>query len=198
MIFLLALLFSVLPTSSEAVASMINSLYLPENHISVEGTTETGERLLLEFDKKKGEFIKTIGDEKQQLSFDEMPVFLKLFFFSGEKNAETPDFAQKKAAEILKILEGSGIKSGLSTWSANDESGNVSLVIGKAKRFEGGSFLELSKRTMRPVKLQIGDETYIFSDYHRSVNPLVFPGRIEHLKNGQQVAQWLFLRKEFR
>lgn len=198
MTFLLALIFSILPASSEAVASMVNSVYVPEKHISVEGTTENGERLVLEFDKAKKELTKTVGDTKEHLKFDEMPVFLKLFFFSGEKNAETPDFFQKKAEEILKILAGAGIKSTLSTWSVNDESGNVSLVIGRAKRFEGGSFLELSKRTLRPLKLQIGDETYIFSDYHRSVSPLVFPGRIEQLKNGRIVAQWSFLRKEFR
>jgi len=198
LIFLLALIFSILPAPSEAVASMVNSVYIPEKQISVEGTTENGERLVLEFDKTKRELTETVGDEKKHLTFDEMPIFLKLFFFSGEKNAENPDFVQKKAEEILRILAAAGIKSELSTWSASDENGSVSLVVGRAKRFESGSFLELSKRTLRPVKLQIGDETYIFSDYHRSVSPLVFPGRIDHLKNGRIVAQWSFLRKEFR
>ncbi len=51
---------------------------------------------------------------------------------------------------------------------------------------------------MRPTALNTGDEIYVFSDYHRSVLPLVFPGNIKFFKNGVFQGEWIFLRDEYK
>ena len=46
--------------------------------------------------------------------------------------------------------------------------------------------------------LKISDEIYVFSDYHKSSLPLIFPGRIKFYKDGMLSGEWIFLRSEYR
>ena len=188
-------LFSLL-APSEMVTSMMNSLYQPENVIVAEGADGENSPVLLEFDKSKGILKKTEKGEKSELKTKEMPLFLRLFFFSGAKNE--PESWAAAAKSMTEALRSAGINTDLSTVSVSDFDGSAVLAIGKSKRFTDSNVLELSKESFRPATLKIGDETYVFSDYHRSSLPLVFPGNIKFYKNGRLSGEWSFLRSEYR
>ena len=194
--FTLVFLLLMLVAPSEIVPNMIKTLYVPENTIVVEGTDETGNVVSLEFDKSKKALKKTEKGEARELQFAEIPLFLRLFFFDGTKTLpESMDAAAKSLSEILK---NAGINTEVSSESVSDFDGSATVALGKAKRFSEGNTLELSKESMRPSVLKIADETYVFSDYHRSVMPLVFPGKIEFYKGGKLSGEWIFLRSEYR
>lgn len=181
---------------AEIVPNMIKSLYVTENTIVVEGADESGTAVSLEFDKSKKALKKTEKGETKELQFAEIPLFLRLFFFDGTKTSpESMDAAAKSLAEALK---NAGINTEVSSESVSVFDGSVTVALGKAKRFSEGNTLELSKGSMRPSVLKIADETYVFSDYHRSVMPLVFPGKIKFYKDGKLSGEWIFLRSEYR
>ena len=194
--FALAFLLLTLTVPAEIVPNMIKSLYIPENTIVVEGVDETGNVVSLDFDKSKKALKKTEKGEAREFQFAEIPLFLRLFFFDGSKTSpESMDAAAKSLSEILK---NAGINTEISSESVSDFDGNATVALGKAKRFSEGNMLELSKESMRPSVLKIADETYVFSDYHRSVMPLVFPGKIKFYKDGKLSGEWIFLRSEYR
>ena len=174
----------------------MNSLYQPENIIVAEGADAENSPVILEFDKSKGILKKTEKGEKTELKTKEMPLFLRLFLFSGAKNE--PESWAAAAKSMTEALHSAGIDTALSTVSVSEYDGSAVMTIGKSKRFSDSSVLELFKESMRPAALKTGDETYIFSDYHRSSLPLVFPGKIKFYKGGTLVGEWSFLRSEYR
>ena len=178
------------------VQNMMNSIYHPENIIVLEGVDKENSPVLLEFDKSKGVLVKTEKGEKTELKTDSVPLFLRLFFFDGAKN--TPDSLSASAKSLEKALKSAGINTGLATVSVSEFDGNPTFAIGKSKRFSDADVLELSKESMRPALLKVGGETYVFSDYHRSILPLAFPGNIKFYKDGVPAGEWIFLRSEYR
>ena len=174
----------------------MKSLYMPENTIVVEGADEAGNAVLLEFDKSKKVLKKTEKGEVKELKFAEIPLFLRLFFFDGTKTSPESMTASEKS--LSEILKNAGINLEVSAESVSGFDGSATVALGKAKRFSEGSTLELSKDSMRPSALTISDEVYLFSDYHKSSLPLVFPGRIKFYKEGKPVGEWTFLRSEYR
>ena len=194
--FTIAFLLLTLIAPAEIVPNMIKSIYVPENTIVVEGVDDAGTALSLEFDKSKKVLKKTEKGEAKELQFAEIPLFLRLFFFDGTKTSpESMDAAAKSLSEILK---NAGINTEVSSESVSDSDGSATVALGKAKRFSEENTLELSKESMRPSVLRIAGETYVFSDYHRSVMPLVFPGKIKFYKEGKLSGEWTFLRSEYR
>lgn len=194
--FILALLFLSLISPSEMITKMTDTLYIPDKKIAVQGVDGENNPVSLEFDKEKKILIKTEKGEKSEIKFADMPLFLKLFFFTADKTS--PDTLAVSAKSISGALNAAGINTEVSTLSVSEYDGSAVLTIGKEKRFAMANVLELSKESMRPAVLKIGDETYIFSDYHRSQLPLAFPGNIKFFKNGALQSEWIFLRDEYK
>ena len=181
---------------SEMITKMTDSLYIPDQKIEVHGVDAENNPVSLEFDKAKKVLTKTEKGEKTEMKLAEMPLFLKLFFSSADKTS--PETLAVSAKSITGALHSAGINTEVVTISASEADGSAVFAIGKEKRFVEANILELSKESMRPAILKIGDETYIFSDYHRSVLPLAFPGNIKFFKNGALQGEWIFLRDEYK
>ena len=181
---------------SEMITKMTDSLYIPDHNIAIHGVDAENNPVSLEFDKAKKILTKTEKGEKTEIKMAEMPLFLKLFFFSADKSA--PESFAVSAKSVSGALHAAGINTEVSTISASEADGSAVFAIGKDKRFTEANVLELSKESMRPAVLRIGDETYIFSDYHRSRLPLAFPGNIKFFKNGALQGEWIFLRDEYK
>ncbi len=175
---------------------MTDSIYVPDQNIVLQGVDEHNEPVSLEFDKTKKLLIKTEKGEKSEVKLEEMPVFLKLFFFAGDKTA--PESIVASVKSISGALHAAGVNTEVSTVSVSEADGSATFAIGKEKRFSNANILELSKESMRPALLKVGDETYVFSDYHRSQMPLAFPGNIKFFKNGVLQGEWIFLRDEYK
>ena len=178
------------------MTKMTDSLYIPDQKITVQGVDGQNAPVVLEFDKKKKVLTKTENGKKSEIKLAEMPLFLKLFFFTADKSA--PESFAASAKSISESLHAAGINTEVSTVSVSEYDGSATIAIGKEKRFSDANVLELSKEAMRPVVLKTGSETYIFSDYHRSQLPLVFPGNIKFFKNGVLQGEWIFLRDEYK
>ena len=175
---------------------MTDSIYIPDKKIAVQGVDGGNDPVRLEFDKEKKVLIKTEKGEKSEIKFADMPLFLKLFFFTADKT--NPESISVSVKSIAGALHAAGINTEVATVSASEYDGSAVLAIGKEKRFVVADVLELSKETMRPVILKTGDEIYVFSDYHRSQLPLAFPGNIKFFKNGALQSEWIFLRDEYK
>ena len=194
--FIFALLFLSLISPSEMITRMTDTLYLPDHKIVLQGVDGENNPVFLEFDKNKKVLTKTEKGEKSEMKLADMPLFLKLFFFTADKT--NPESLAVSAKSISGALHAAGINTEVSTVSASEYDGSAVFAIGKEKRFVVANILELSKETMRPVVLKTGDEIYIFSDYHRSQLPLAFPGNIKFFKNGALQSEWIFLRDEYK
>jgi hypothetical protein len=194
--FIFAFLFLSQISPSEMITKMTDSIYVPDQNIVLQGVDEHNEPVSLEFDKTKKLLIKTEKGEKSEVKLEEMPVFLKLFFFAGDKTA--PESIVASVKSISGALHAAGVNTEVSTVSVSEADGSATFAIGKEKRFSNANILELSKESMRPALLKVGDETYVFSDYHRSQMPLAFPGNIKFFKNGVLQGEWIFLRDEYK
>ena len=194
--FIFALLFLSLISPSEMITRMTDTLYLPDHKIVLQGVDGENNPVFLEFDKNKKVLTKTEKGEKSEMKLADMPLFLKLFFFTADKT--NPESLAVSAKSISGALHAAGINTEVATVSASEYDGSAVFAIGKEKRFVVANILELSKETMRPVVLKTGDEIYIFSDYHRSQLPLAFPGNIKFFKNGALQSEWIFLRDEYK
>ena len=178
------------------ITRMTDTLYLPDQKIALKGVDGENNPVFLEFDKSKKVLTKTEKGEKTEIKFADMPLFLKLFFFTADKT--NPESLSVSVKSIAGALHAAGINTEVATVSASEYDGSAVFAIGKEKRFVTADVLELSKESMRPVILKTGDEIYIFSDYHRSQLPLAFPGNIKFLKNGALQGEWIFLRDEYK
>ena len=181
---------------SEMTDLMMAALYQPEQNIAVTGTDGHNEPVSLEFDKSKNILVKKENGNSEEIKLADMPLFMRLFFFSADK--KSPESWEISSKSLKSALSSAGINTGAAALSVSDFDGNAVFAIGKEKRFTEGNCLEISKESKRPVMLKTGDETYIFSDYHRSVLPLVFPGNIKFFKNGVLQNEWIFLRDEYK
>ena len=194
--FIFAFLLLSLISPSEMIMKMTDTLYIPDKKIVVSGVDGENNPVQFEFDKEKKILVKTEKGEKTEIKLAEMPLFLKLFFFTANKTA--PETFSVSAKSIAGALNAAGINTEAASISVSEVDGSVTMAIGKEKRFTQANVLELSKESMRPMILKTGDEIYVFSDYHRSVQPLAFPGNIKFFKNGALQGEWIFLRDEYK
>ena len=194
--FIFAFLILSLVSPSGMITKMTDTLYIPDQNISVHGVDGENNPVLLEFNKAKKVLKKTEKGEKSEIKLADMPLFLKLFFFNADKSS--PESLAASAKSISESLHAAGINTEVSTVSVSEYDGSAVWAIGKDKRFAKAGVLELSKESMRPVTLKTGDETFVFSDYHRSQLPLAFPGNIKFFKNGVLQGEWIFLRDEYK
>ena len=188
------LLFSFL--TPDVLTKMVDAVYIPDPVIVVEGADDKGTPVILEYEKKTGTLIKHSGDREKGEKSTDFDLFLKIFFFPGEHTS--PDTMKKASETIAGLLKAKGIKTENRIVSAIDDGGDPVISIGKEKRFSNSNELAVFKGSYLPSGLTVNEETIVFSEYHKSVLPAAFPGRIEFYSNGNLIKTWMFYRKEHR
>lgn len=193
----LALFFAIYSFSvPETLLKMVDAVYIPDTVISIQGTDEQNEPLIFEYDKKTGEMLKYSQKKENGEKKKEFDLFLKLFFFSSDHTS--PETMTKASAAISEKLKKNGIDPTLTTVSVEPISGDPVISIGKEKRFSNGNELAVYKDSFLPSHLTLNDVTVVFSEYHKSVLPASFPGKMEFYRNGSLEKTWIFYRKELR
>lgn len=194
---LIIVMFCVLSFQTQDILTkMIDATYIPDPVIIVEGTDDKNTSFTLEYEKKTGTLIKHSGEREKGEKKTDFELFLKLFFFPGEHTV--PDTMKKASENIEGILKAKGIKTENCIVSTTGDSGDPVISIGKEKRFSNANELTVFKVSYLPSSLTINEETIIFSEYHKSVLPSSFPGKIEFYNNGNLIKTWRFYRKEHR
>lgn len=194
----IAVLFtiSVLSPAQEAVYKMVESVYYPEKSIVLEGADKNGVTYLLKYDRLTDTLTETVGEKERNIPGKEMDLFLRLFFFQGDH--EKHESLGNSAGMILDLLKEQGIDVEKTALSVSDVDGVITISVGQSRRFENADNLQLYRSNHLPASLQTGSRKILFSDYHKSQLPLVFPGRIDIFENGEQVNSFFFHRKEHR
>jgi len=193
LIFSLLLISAFHLTPSQIVLNMGKTIFTPDKTIKVEGRSSQDEKIILEF-KKSDTSLRREG-ESSYLEKDKFPLFLQLFFFPDDLDGlKTPESFSKK---LLSALSKKGINVENKTLTVIKNTNEAGISIGKKKRFSNAPELVLYKRNFLPAVLKLNKVTYQFSDYSKSVKPMVFPGKIEIIEDEKTVATWTFYRKEF-
>lgn len=174
---------------------MIKAVYIPEQIIAIEGIDDSGNKLTLEYDKKSGVLTKAVGSGILPEKTKDFDLFLKLFFFSFDHTS--PETLTKASTKISELLKTKGIDTTLSCISAQSEQSAI-YSVGKDKRYSNSNELAVYKDSFLPSYLKIEEDTVIFSEYHKSVLPASFPGKIEFYKENKLIKTWLFYRKEHK
>lgn len=193
LIFALLLISAFHLTPDQIILNMGKNIFTPDKIIKVEGRNSQDEKITLEF-KKSDASLKTEG-KSSYLENDKFPLFLQLFFFPDDLDGlKAPETFSKK---ILSALSKKGINVEKKTLTIVKNTNEAGISIGKEKRFSNAPELILYKRNFLPAILKLNEVTYQFSDYSKSVKPMVFPGKIEIIEDEKIVETWTFYRKEF-
>lgn len=177
----------------QIVLNMGKTVFTPDKTIKIEGRSSQDDKIVLEFKKSDTSLKKNAASS--YLENDKLPLFLQLFFFPDDLDGlKTPESFSKK---ILAALSKKGINVEKKTLTVVKNTNEAGISIGKDKRFSNAPELVLYKRNYLPAALKLDKVTYRFSDYSKSVKPMVFPGKIEIIEEEKIVETWTFYRKEF-
>lgn len=174
---------------------MVEAVYIPENIIKIEGVDQNGYKIILEYDRKKDVLAKTSGNMATPEKLKDFDLFLRLFFFPVDQGNKDPFL--NVSNNLIEIFKKNGIDTLKITPSVSFENNTAAISIGKDKRFENSNELILLKNTFLPSALILNGKKYLFSNYHKSVFPASFPGRIEIYDGDDLIMTWNFLRKEY-
>lgn len=189
------LFFSLFLNSSAAVKKMAEAVYIPENTIRMEGVDQSGYKIILEYDRKNDVLTKTSGNKSVSEKSKDFDLFLKLFFFPVDQGNQNS--FSNASNNLIELLKKNGIDTLKTTPSVSIENNTAAISIGKNKRFENSNELILLKNTFLPSALILNGKKYLFSNYHKSVFPASFPGRIEIYDGDDLIMTWNFFRKEY-
>lgn len=191
---LITLLFSLFHINSgQILFNTAKAIYTPQNKIILEGKTQEGEKITLEYSKSDNTLKKTGNSDF--LNNSEFPQFLKLFLFPYDmENADLADSISKK---LTKTLSTFGVDTKKTTLTVINRTKEAGISVGKDKRFEDKLEFVVYKKSLLPAVLKLEKTTILFSDYNKSVMPLTFPGKIEVIKDKTVVETLYFYRKEF-
>jgi hypothetical protein len=182
--------------SEKIIQRMIDSVYFPEKEIVVAGLDDKGVNYSLRYNRSTDTLIEIVGDNEKELSGEEIEPFLKLFFFTvDEKEGENFSATLK---EVREMLEKQGVDFDKRSLSVSESDGKLTLSIGKSKRFEIADNIQIYRDSGLPASFETGETKILFYDYHKSVLPLVFPGRIDIFKDGELSSSVFFLREEYK
>jgi flagellar hook assembly protein FlgD len=188
------LIFSL--SAPDVLTKMVEAVYIPENTVRIEGLDESGKPLIIEYDKLKDTVSRITVDGEEQKTSTLKDLFLRLFFFPADHTK--PETMTKAVESLTKLLKNNGIRTDTTTLSVDGEKGKSAISIGKEKRFSSANELVILKSSGLPAYLLIEKEKTVFSDYHKSVLPAVFPGRIDFYTEGEMIKTWTFYRPEFK
>lgn len=189
------MLFSLFLSSDAAIKNMIEAVYIPGDIIKIEGRNQNNETIIFEYDRKNDILTRTIGADSVPEKLKDFELFLKLFFFKAAKN--DPESFSKTSGHLIELLKKNSIDTTKLSPAVSSRNGQAALSIGKDKRFYDSNELVLYKNSFLPAALLVNQNKYLFSDYHKSIFPAAFPGKIEIYSGKEIVSTWIFYRKEY-
>ncbi len=196
MLFVVFASVSAFLSPDQIVKDMINAVYIPETTIEIEGVDHDGTPYSLRYNRKTGILTEIIDETEKDIPGDEIEPFLRLFFFKADHNK--PESFQVVLKDMVNMFEKLNIDKEKRAFSVSEADGRITVAIGKSKRFEKTDNIQFYRDTNLPASLETGDRKILFSQYHKSVLPLVFPGRIDIFKDGELSSSVFFLREEYR
>ncbi len=181
-------------TPTQLVQDLLQMTTVDLPRIELTGTREgeVPKPVTLSYDPVADEVSLSVGDERSLLRGDRIAPWMRLFF--RKKISDKP---ADQAVTFLSYLSSLGIATDKKGISVTAPEGDLVLFIGREKATETTPALFLYRDTRLPYRLVIGESDARFEDYHRSVMPLIFPGRITITEQGKTVI-YRFVRNEYR
>ncbi len=190
----LLLLLGFFLTPQQMAQQLLKKTVIDLPRIEVKGTLEgtPATPLTIVYDRQKDEATLTAGTTATVFAAEKMPPWLRLFFW---KNTDLKGTEQ--ADLFVAYLGKLGIDTEKKLLATTGPEGELLYLFGRDAATSDAPHLALYRTNMLPFRLSAGGVEAIFSDYHKSVLPLAFPGRIELRENGT-VITYSFVRDEYR
>jgi len=162
--------------------------------IEIKGTVEgvPAVPVVLSYDRATDEATFSVDGTATRLRGEKIPPWMRLFFH--KKSSDKP---ADQAAAFLAYLSTIGIAADRKTITTTGPEGELILVIGRENARDTAPSLALYGSNHLPCRLITTEVEARFGEYHRSVLPLAFPGRVTITENGRTTT-YLFLRDEYR
>lgn len=140
-------------------------------------------------EKKEGAIVLLFDKEENQKDID--TTWTTLFFTKPHKE-------EKESIAIFRsLLKKLGIDATKSIVDVAWPGGPVVIVFGKNSHKENLPYLAVYRATHLPAELYTNGKKWRFTDYHKSVFPLAFPGNISHVDGEALHNVCSFIRQEF-
>ncbi|MCK5808121.1 hypothetical protein KAH37_03935 [bacterium] len=136
----------------------------------------------------KGKDGLTLSVEESELQTK----WTKIFFTPPQKEEA------KSVAAFQALLKEFGIDGTKKIVDVAWKGGPIVVVYGKSSHAESLPYLAIYRDTKLPAELFSDGVTLRFTDYHKSVFPLAFPGRIDLIDAQSSHNFCLFIRKEYK
>mgnify|MGYP007051591909 CR=1 FL=1 len=146
----------------------------------------------LSYDPSRDEVLFTVGTEKNLLSGDRIIPWMRLFFHP--KSASKP---AERATAFLSYLATRGIATDKKMLTTTGHEGDLTFAIGRTRASETAPCLFLYRANRLPYRLVTTESDVLFEEYHQSVLPLIFPGRITIIEK-EKTTVYRFVRDEYR
>lgn len=194
LIFPLLLLLGFFLTPAQMAQEMVKKTAIDLPLIEVKGTLEgtSATPVLIVYDRTKDELSLTVGATTTLFTGEKMPPWLRLFF---PKNTSLKP--PEQADVLLSYLKGLGIDIEKKMLSTTGPEGDLTVVIGRENASSNAPQMAFYRTSMLPFRLSAGTIDAHFGDYHKSVLPLIFPGRIE-ITDNDSLTIYSFVRDEYR
>lgn len=181
-------------TPSRLIEDMLRMTTVDLPRIEMRGSTEgpSPTPVILSYDPSRDEVLFAIGAEKRILSGDRIPLWMRLFF-----NPKSTDKPSDRAAAFLSYLAKHGIAVDKKMITTTGTEGDLLFAIGRSSAHETGPCLFFYRTSRLPYRLVMEENDILFEEYHRSILPLAFPGRITITEKGQTTI-YRFVRDEYR
>jgi hypothetical protein len=190
----LLLLLGFFLTPQQMAQQMLKKTVVDLPRIEVKGTLvgTPATPVTIVYDRQKDEATLTVGTTATVLTAEKLPPWLRLFFW------KSTDLKGTEQADLFVAYLGKlGIDTEKKLLSTTGPEGDILYLFGRDAATADTPHLALYRTSMLPFRLSAGGIEAVFSDYHKSVLPLAFPGRIELRENGS-VTTYSFVRDEYR
>ncbi len=152
--------------------------------VKIVGENSDGKPVVMNYSLAE-DTLKFIEDGKETVyKKGEIPLFYR-FFFAPETNAKRVDF-------IVKTFKNAGYQLEEKSMSRSDDKKQDLYVLGKDEKV-----VFFSAQNYQIYKVKFPDGEAVFTEYHKSVRPLSFPGKIE-IKTIDGIKNYTFIRKELK
>ncbi len=115
----------------------------------------------------------------------------KIFFIPPGKGAE------QDRKNFIRLLSSFGIDAAKQTVDVAWPGGPIVIVFGRQSHNDNGPYLSVYRSNHLPAELHTANGVWRFVDYHKSVLPLSFPGKVLTVTGENSTEQCRFLRKEY-
>ncbi len=187
-------LFSFFATPMQLIQDLLRMTAVDSPRIEISGVREgeTAAPVTIVYDSVTDEILFSVGDERLVFRGEKIPSWMRLFFH--KKSADKPT---DQAASFLSYLASLGIATDKKGISIVAPEGDVVVFIGREKTSESSPALFLYHQNHLPYRLVTRDFDVRFEEYHRSILPLVLPGKIT-IVDQDKIVVYRFMRNEYR